>query len=269
MTLTRIRVTPSKSALVRALPGPAARVDACVSRLRKQLMLGSAAPRAAVARPQRRSLLSARASSSGADAPQPPPLRVSLRTAEARASLRFAELRSGSGRAATVIAVSAVADESEAWALGVRPGDRLLGISDPVRPAVLWELADSASLRFVRDALRLRVSPSIELQLGPGAAADALRASQAGQALAAVPAARPGLTVAEALEEVYAAQDRGALPTVSERRIKKREAYMEEVGKRNDSGFFATFAAVVLSTPLIILAVAAANGWLMTPYSLH
>jgi hypothetical protein len=53
------------------------------------------------------------------------------------------------------------------------------------------------------------------------------------------------------------------------RRTKKREAYLEEVGKRNDTPFFAAAFAAVLSTPLIILAVAAANGWLMTPYSLH
>ena len=209
------------------------------------------------------------AGGSASDAPgsPPPPLRVSLRTSEARASLRFAELRAGH---TTVVAVSAVADESEAWASGVRPGDQLTGISDPVRPSVLWELADSASLRFVRDALRLRVSPSIELQLAPGAAVDALRAAQAGEARPAVPASRPGLTVAEALQEQYEAQDRGALPTASERRIKKREAYMEVVGQRDDTKFFATFAAVMLSVPLLILAYAAASGWLtLVPYSTH
>lgn len=223
-----------------------------------------AAPLAAP-RLQRRRAYATRACAAGSD---PPPLRVSLRTSEARASLRFAELRSGR---TTVVAVSEVADESEAWACGVRPGDRLTAISDPVRPAVLWELADSASLRFVRDALRLRVSPSIELQVQPGAAVDLLRAAQAGELVApVVPAARPGLTVGKALEEAYASRDRGALPTASERRIKKREAYMEEVGKRDDSKFFVTFAAVVFATPLIILAVAAANGWLtLTPYALH
>jgi hypothetical protein len=44
---------------------------------------------------------------------------------------------------------------------------------------------------------------------------------------------------------------------------------MEEVGQRDDTQFFAKTAAVILSTPLLILAWAAMNGWLMTPYALH
>ena len=45
---------------------------------------------------------------------------------------------------------------------------------------------------------------------------------------------------------------------------------MEEVGKRDDSGFFTAAFAAVLATPLVILAVAAANGWLMpSVYKLH
>ena len=44
---------------------------------------------------------------------------------------------------------------------------------------------------------------------------------------------------------------------------------MAQVGQRDDTRFFAAVAAAVFSTPLVILALAAANGWLMTPYSLH
>jgi hypothetical protein len=153
------------------------------------------------------------AAADGATAdPQPPPLRVTLRTAEARASLRFESARGAHG--GSYVIVSAVALESEAHGLGVRPGDRVLALSDPVRPTVLWELKENASLRFVKDALRLRVAPEVEMLLQPCADTDALVAPSG----MAVPTARPGLTVGQALEEAYAKQqDATALPTVSQR----------------------------------------------------
>ena len=47
---------------------------------------------------------------------------------------------------------------------GVRPGQRLLSISDPMSSG-MWDLNDRPSVRFVRDALAMRNSDSIDLVL--------------------------------------------------------------------------------------------------------
>lgn len=50
---------------------------------------------------------------------------------------------------------------------GLAPGQQLLGISDPVRYTEVWPLKDNASLRYVRDSVRMRRSPTMTLVLSP------------------------------------------------------------------------------------------------------
>lgn len=45
----------------------------------------------------------------------------------------------------------------------MRPGQRLLSISDPMSATGMWDLNDRPSVRFVRDALAMRSSSSIDL----------------------------------------------------------------------------------------------------------
>ncbi|KAK3008415.1 hypothetical protein RJ639_014755 [Escallonia herrerae] len=49
--------------------------------------------------------------------------------------------------------------------------------------------------------------------------------------------------------------------TVSQKRNIKRQAYLNEVSKRNDDVFLATIAAFVLFPPLIVLVIALATGY--------
>ncbi|KAG9160226.1 hypothetical protein Leryth_025789 [Lithospermum erythrorhizon] len=49
--------------------------------------------------------------------------------------------------------------------------------------------------------------------------------------------------------------------TVSQKRNIKRQAYLNEVSKRNDSVTFATIGAFVLVPPLVILGIAIATGY--------
>lgn len=179
-----------------------------------------------------------------------------LRTAEARVSLRWAVLDLPGSPQAVVVA--AVAVGSEAQRAGVTPGDALLALSDPIRPSELWSLSlpgrgrAGASVRFVRDALRLRALPSVSLVLQPGACGpDPLIVTESGPA-GAEAAAGPAAEEAESC----------ALPTASQRRTAKRAAYMEVVAKRSDSSFFAALAAGVLATPAAILLWASNTGWL-------
>lgn len=132
-------------------------------------------------------------------------------------------------------------------------------------------LSESASLRFVRDALRLRRVPTINLVLlrGDASLLAALRAQQAASASAAAAqllSSSPS-SVRDALRESYAAKQERA-QTASKRRIARREAYMSEVEKRNDSGFFLRIAALVLGVPLVILAAAAQQGMLFRGYTM-
>lgn len=135
-------------------------------------------------------------------------------------------------------------------------------------------LSESASLRFVRDALRLRRAPTITLVLlrGDASLVAALAAKKAGDAAASALGGDSRGTVRERLKESYAQRQAPtaaeAAQTAAKRRIAKREAYLKEVERRDDSGFFARIAALVLGVPLVILAVAAQQGWLFrAPYS--
>ena len=81
--------------------------------------------------------------------------RIELDTREAKSTIRFEAFRNGSEQS---IVVSQIVEESEAWRNGVRVGHQILAISDPVRPNEMWEISSMSSGRFVRDALRTRVS---------------------------------------------------------------------------------------------------------------
>nr|GMD92600.1 uncharacterized protein LOC109150617 [Ipomoea batatas] len=49
--------------------------------------------------------------------------------------------------------------------------------------------------------------------------------------------------------------------TISQKRNIKRQAYLNEVSRRNDSVFFATIGAFVILPPIIILGIAIATGY--------
>jgi len=135
----------------------------------------------------------------------------------------------------------------------------------------MWTLsANDASLRFIKDALRLRVSDDITFVLeaidGAEEAVAAQREIDMQRALADLQ--RRGSE--EVDNEEGAGIETGAqspppwggLPTVSQRRNEKRQKRLDEVEKRNDTQFFSALIIGVLATPVIILAVAYTNGWL-------
>jgi len=69
---------------------------------------------------------------------------VELPTADVNAAVQLMGVRQGRGAG---ILVSAVEPGSAAAAAGVRPGQQLLAVSDPVRRTEMWELNPQASLR--------------------------------------------------------------------------------------------------------------------------
>ncbi|EFN53348.1 hypothetical protein CHLNCDRAFT_137078 [Chlorella variabilis] len=87
---------------------------------------------------------------------------VELASADMKATVTLARLRAGPGYA---IVIASVAPGSEAASAGVRPGQQLLQVSDPIRPNEVWQLNESSSLRHVRQAVRMRVPDTITLLL--------------------------------------------------------------------------------------------------------
>lgn len=168
---------------------------------------------------------------------------VSLQTREARRSLRFVEARLASVPDKRLVVVEQVAVGSEAEEAGVKPGDVVLAVSDPVR-AGLWQLADKASARTIRDMLRYRVGSSFQMELSECDVDDLVVES-------------------EPTEETPGGTPVALPPDVSARRNARRQAYLDKVGKRNDSGFFSVLLLGILSVPLTILLVAWQNGFLL------
>jgi hypothetical protein len=217
---------------------------ALAPRARRRRPAGPAGPAAAAAAP-------------------PPPLSVELPTRDAQASLRLVAAPAARGRA---ILVAGVAEGSAAEAAGVRPGMRLLKISDPVRLNELWHLGERSSLKYVQDAVRLRRGGTIVLVLAPpaegGAAAAPAAAGPSGRDAAPPPPAAPagGQTIGERAAALYREQQ--AAPDAARERRRLADERMEAQAGRNDAPLFAGLAALFLFPALAILAAAQASGYL-------
>lgn len=182
-----------------------------------------------------------------------PPRRLELPTQEAQAALRLATVRQGRGSA---IVIAEVAPGSAPAAAGCRPGQQLLAVSDPVRRNEMWRLDGNSSLRYTRQAIRMRVAGDIVLELtaapipewreaveAAGAAEQAARQAEEGageqqEASAAAEqqaakeegqgAASPSVEEGEeTMAEVLA--QRATLLSDVQRRRARRKAYFEQV----------------------------------------
>ena len=107
--------------------------------------------------------------------------------------MRLMGVRQGRGAA---IVVAAVEPGSAAAAAGVKPGQQLLAVSDPIRRGEFWQINGQSSLRYVRQAIAMRVADSIALQLTAQPipewrrAVEAARAADRAAAAALTPAAQ-------------------------------------------------------------------------------
>lgn len=88
--------------------------------------------------------------------------RLELPTEDVQANVRLMGVRQGRGAA---IVIAAVEPGSAAAAAGVRPGQQLLAVSDPIRRGEFWQINGQSSLRYVCQAISMRVAETITLQL--------------------------------------------------------------------------------------------------------
>lgn len=204
---------------------------------------------------------------------------MSLPTNEAQRSIKFALARAGRE---TAVIIDRLSGGSAAAEAGLRPGQRLLSISDPMSATGMWDLNDRPSIRFVRDTLAMRSSDTIDLVLSrdsmyaPGASmqsqmsvdeidtgADAAASSKdgpEGEAKGAGAATSVSQQLAQQYQERQAevAQQQSAF----ERRQRRRREYYEKESARDDGSFFAISAAVILLPAIAILAIAFFSGYL-------
>ena len=88
--------------------------------------------------------------------------RHSLLASELLRSLLLELRPEGKGQAVVVVGVL---EDSQADRSGVLPGQKLVAISDPIRPGSMWSLGDRPSLRFVRDIFNAMRNKDVELEL--------------------------------------------------------------------------------------------------------
>lgn len=224
------------------------------------------------------------------------PLSVWLVTKDAMATVQFEALPEGKGQAVVVVEVEPGSAAAEA---GIVRGQRLVGISDPVRD-VVWDLLDRPSMRFIRDTLRMRRMGNVQFLLkdylnvsDPAWASrtglnsqDESQLGEAGQAGASMDdgSSLPGrsgldslisdgeedrpMTVGERMAAQYQAREQGAKQkTEVAKRMERRAAYMELEAQRDDRPLIAGLAVAFLGPALIILGVAAGTGYLDKLYS--
>lgn len=92
----------------------------------------------------------------------PTTLDIEVDSADAARAISFTLAPSSADDGAAVL-VERVLPGSEPERLGVRSGDRLRGLSDPVRERELWTVGARPSLSRIRDAIRMRRAATVRL----------------------------------------------------------------------------------------------------------
>eukprot|EP00465_Bigelowiella_longifila_P013839 CAMPEP_0185259332 /NCGR_PEP_ID=MMETSP1359-20130426/8123_1 /TAXON_ID=552665 /ORGANISM="Bigelowiella longifila, Strain CCMP242" /LENGTH=224 /DNA_ID=CAMNT_0027845197 /DNA_START=228 /DNA_END=902 /DNA_ORIENTATION=+ len=167
---------------------------------------------------------------------------IAIDTQTLRKSVRFqpAKLQGES-----IILIDAVRIGSSAETLGLKPGQRLVAISDPIQgPDVVWDIQDNTSLRFVMDAIRVTTSRTTVI---------AVQDPDPTQ-----PAPRP-------LREGGYDADRSFQPSQVDsnvrKRIQAREDMLETIGQRNDVPFLVSLAAGLILPGFFGLLIAYLSGY--------
>lgn len=214
-----------------------------------------------------------------------------LPTKEAQQTVKFALARIGNQNA---VVISRLVGGSAAAEAGVRPGQRLLAISDPMRggDSTLWHLNDRPSMRFVRDALSMRSGDSITFLLSRESTLEPSK-----EPLASIDVSDNGAAVtstfdaslfddetppspansSDSADSTESEGGQGSKQTVRqklesgqqrqtdfERRQQRRKEFFQQETKRDDGRLIITAAAVVLLPAIAILAFAYFSGYLDT-----
>ncbi|GAB4817865.1 hypothetical protein N2152v2_004911 [Parachlorella kessleri] len=172
-------------------------------------------------------------------------------------------------REGTVILVLDVAPGSASEAAGIRPGQQLLELSDPLRGGETWELNGLASIKYVRQAVGARARETINVSVTPEpvpeweeavAAArghgNGASGSEVGQELSASEKAEVHSRL-QSLQDAAVQQKKA----VRQKKLDARNAYYEEGSSTSSKAPFMIGFGLFLGLPLVILAIAYSSGF--------
>eukprot|EP01026_Neomeris_dumetosa_P001470 TRINITY_DN10361_c0_g1_i5.p1 TRINITY_DN10361_c0_g1~~TRINITY_DN10361_c0_g1_i5.p1 ORF type:complete len:196 (+),score=26.13 TRINITY_DN10361_c0_g1_i5:22-588(+) len=170
---------------------------------------------------------------------EPKMLDLTLPTAEVVQRMKFGQSENG------YIVVAEVLEDSTPYLLGVRQGQKLRGVSDPIRSEQVWQLGVGSSFRFVEDAVRMRRVETIQLVLESNSNEEAKIIKQTNSK-----------SISElrqlALEEELAYR----------RRKQRRQDYFNQVESRNDAPFFFILFGALVAPAVGFLLWAQFTGYL-------
>ncbi|KAL4443687.1 hypothetical protein ABPG75_011424 [Micractinium tetrahymenae] len=177
-------------------------------------------------------------------------------------------------RGGTAILIQEVPPGSASEAAGVRPGQQVLAVSDPIRAGEIWDIGGLASLRYVRQAVEGRALDTIAVRLTTDPAPEWQQAAAAARATVAAAGGATStegeqLTAderAELLAQLASmdASAQGAKKAAREEKLEQRAALEREnrEQQRSSAPFFAAFVGLFIGLPAVIVLLALSSGYL-------
>lgn len=177
-------------------------------------------------------------------------------------------------RGGTAILIEEVPAGSASESAGLRPGQQLLAVSDPIRAGEIWDIGGLASLRYVRQAVEGRAMDTIAVRLTPDPAPEWLQAAASARAVVAAAggatsAEGEALTAAERAELLAQlssmdASAQGAKKAAREEKLEQRAALERENREQQRSSvpFFAAFIGLFIALPVGIVLLALSSGYI-------
>ncbi|CAK0784071.1 hypothetical protein CVIRNUC_007274 [Coccomyxa viridis] len=191
--------------------------------------------------------------------------RLALSPEEATQSLRFTEVRDGKD---IRVVISAVAEGSAAQQSGVRPGQRLLTVSDPINTDQDLEIVPGTKVKKVYDTIQLSRATEVSFQLSRSSVEDDPSFDMA-KAQQGINLPQTGGTSQGTDTPSYtSARPQGGKSEIEEKyakRMEMRDEYMNtEPISSGNRGLFAFVFALLIVPAGIILAIAFSSGYMDT-----
>jgi hypothetical protein len=156
----------------------------------------------------------------------------------------------GSGAA---VVLQEVVSGSSAEKAGLRAGQQLLAISDPIRATELMRLNDRPSMNFINTAIRMRRIETVDMEITSAPVMEVAKQEPDSEDAS-------GPTIREQLMQQQAAGS--GQQTAYQRRKQRRQEYMEQTTSGSNPTLFAIMFGAIVLPVIVILGIAVSTGYL-------